>query len=301
MGLLWQRIKVMDLELLKRFYIVAEERTIGKAAERIHVVPSALTRSISDFEYQMKTKLFDRTPKGMKLTPQGERLYFFAKQFLAQADSFERVFHEKEDEVEGEIRILTTPYVGVNWLIPHMKGFLKKHPKVTCQFLFNNGMIRDLGEADVGICPFISQQGGLIQEFLFSLSTSLFASPEYLKEFGIPQKPEDLDNHRLIVYKEEYYTFPIGNWSLSIGRSDTSPPRKSYIQVDTLDSMVQCALQGMGIIEAPDLTSILNSRLKEVLPDLVGPQIPYYFIYPESRKTSKKTNLLFKYLAKKGK
>lgn len=37
----------------------------------------------------------------MKLTPQGERLYIFAKQFLAQADSFERAFQEKEDEIEG--------------------------------------------------------------------------------------------------------------------------------------------------------------------------------------------------------
>lgn len=122
----------MDLELLKRFYIVAEEGTIIRAAQRIHVVPSALTKSIGDFEYQLNTKLFDKVPKGMKLTPQGERLYIFAKQFLEQADSFERIFQEKEDQIEGEIRILVTPYVGVHWLIPHIKAFLKKHSKITC-------------------------------------------------------------------------------------------------------------------------------------------------------------------------
>ena len=121
----------MNLELLKRFYIVAEEGTIGKASQRLNVVPSALTRSIHDFEYQLKTKLFERVPKGMKLTPQGERLYVFAKQFLLQADNFERVFREKEDEIEGEIRILTTPYVGTDWLILHLKGFLKRNPKIT--------------------------------------------------------------------------------------------------------------------------------------------------------------------------
>lgn len=191
--------------------------------------------------------------------------------------------------------------MGTNWLIPHMEGFLEKHPKVTYQFLFNNGMIRDLGDADVGICPFIPNQDDYIQEFLFSLSTRLFATQKYLKKFGVPRKPEDLDYHRLIVYKEEYYTFPIGNWSLSIGRKENSPPRKSFIQVDTLDAMVRCALQGMGITEAPDLTCILESGLKEVMPDLIGPQIPYYFISHERRKISKKNDLLFRHLARKGK
>lgn len=291
----------MDLELLKRFYIVAEEGTIIRAAQKINVVPSALTKSISDFEYQLKTQLFERTRRGMRLTPQGERLHIFAKQFLAQADNFERAFQEKEDEINGEIRILTTPYVGTDWLIPHMEGFIEKHPKVTYQFLFNNRMIHDLGDADVGICPFIPQQVGLIHEPLFPLTIRLFASKKYLKEFGIPQAAEDLDHHRLIVYKEEYYTFPIGNWSLNIGRNGNSPPRKSFIQVDTLDAMVRCALQGMGIIEAPDLSSIVKSGLQEVIPNLIGPQAPYYFIYNERRKTSKKINLLFRYLAKKGK
>lgn len=290
----------MDLELLKRFYIVAEEGTIGKAAEKIRVVPSALTRSITDFEHQMKTKLFDRVPKGMKLTPQGERLYVFAKQFLVQADSFERIFHEREDEIEGEIRILTTPYMGVNWLIPHLKDFLKKYSKVTLKFIFNNEEIRNLEDADVGICPFISHQVGLAQELLFPLTMRLFASTEYLKEFGIPQKPEDLDHHRLIVYKEDYYA-PYGNWILNVGRRAGMPPRKSYIQADTLDGMVQCALQGFGIIEAPDLSSIVDSGLKKVMPEIIGPQAPYYFICPESRKDSKKINFLFRYLAEKEK
>ena len=71
----------MDLELLKRFYITAQEGNMGRAAERIHVAQSALTRSIHLFEHQMKTKLFDRKPKGIQMTPQGERLYVFAKKF----------------------------------------------------------------------------------------------------------------------------------------------------------------------------------------------------------------------------
>lgn len=290
----------MDLELLKRFYIVAQEGTLAKAADRVHVAQSAVARSIQLFEYQMKTRLFDRIPKGMQLTPQGERLFIFAKQVFEMTDSFEKVFHEKEDEIEGEIRILTTPYVGTHWLIPHMKKFLKKHPKVTLKFHFNNEEIHNLEDADVGICPFISHQVGLIQKPLLSLTIRLFASPEYLKEMGTPQTPQDLDHHRLIVYKEDYYA-PYGNWILNVGRNAGMPPRKAYIQADNLNAMVQSAIHGMGIIEAPDLTSVLNSGLQEVIPELIGSQISCYFIYSENRKNSKKIQLLFKYLMEKEK
>jgi DNA-binding transcriptional LysR family regulator len=76
-------------------------------------------------------------------------------------------------------------------------------------------------------------------------------------------------------------------------------PRKSYMQADTLDGMIQCAVQGMGIIEAPDLISIKETGLKQIMPDLMGPQVTYYFIYSESRKTSNKINALFNHLKNK--
>lgn len=76
-----ERLISMDLELLKRFYMIAEEGGLIKASRKLHVVPSALTGSISDFEYQLKTNLFIRTPKGMKLTPKESAFTFLLNNF----------------------------------------------------------------------------------------------------------------------------------------------------------------------------------------------------------------------------
>ena len=62
--------------------------------------------------------MFDRVPKGMRLTSQGERLYVFARQILELTDSFEKAFHEKENEVSGDLKIITTPFYGSEWLAP---------------------------------------------------------------------------------------------------------------------------------------------------------------------------------------
>lgn len=73
------------------------------------------------------------------------------------------------------------------------------------------------------------------------------------------------------------------------------------MQADTLEGMIKCAHEGMGIVEAPDLTCILQSGLTKIMPGLTGPEVTYYFIYLEKRKISKKINLLLNYLLKKGK
>jgi len=54
----------------------------------------------------------------MRLTSQGERLYVFARQILELTDSFEKAFHEKENEVSGDLKIITTPFYGSEWLAP---------------------------------------------------------------------------------------------------------------------------------------------------------------------------------------
>ncbi len=290
---------LMDLSKLKLFYAIAQEGNVTKAAEKLNITQSALSKSLTDFEERIKTKLFERIPKGMRLTPQGERLYAHTKKLIEEQEAFEKVFYEKEDEIEGEIKILTTPYVGTDWLIPHLKGFLKKHPKLTVEMLLCNEEIRSLQDCDIAICGFIPQQPHLIHEQLFTLAIRLFSSQTYLDEFGIPETPEDLDNHRLIYNEHQY--MPYGNWLLNVGHTANIPPRKPYLRIYSLHGLINAALQGLGIIEAPNLTSILNLDLKEVLPNTPGSQVPYYFIFPENRKNSKKINHLLKYLAKKGK
>jgi DNA-binding transcriptional LysR family regulator len=288
----------MDLELLKRFYIVAQEGTLAKASERIHVVPSALTKSISDFEYQMKTQLFDRLPKGMKLTPQGERLFIFAKSICEQTDSFEKIFHEKENEISGELKIITTPFVGAEWLIPNLENFLKKFPDMNIKILLRGDNI-DPTEGDVLICPLIPHQPHLIQKHLLAPKIKLFASDAYLKKFGRLKTVDDLNNHRLITYRGNYYTaYGSTNWILNVGIKEGQASRKSYLEIDSLTGMLNSALQSYGIAELPNLPTVLNSGLIEVLPELDGPCVELYYIFPEKRKNSKKINLLFEYLSR---
>jgi DNA-binding transcriptional LysR family regulator len=64
----------MDLKQMRHFLAVAEERHIGRAAERLHMAQPPLTRQIHALEAELGTALFIRTPKGMELTEAGQTL-----------------------------------------------------------------------------------------------------------------------------------------------------------------------------------------------------------------------------------
>lgn len=88
---------------------------------------------------------------------------------------------------------------------------------------------------------------------------------------------------------------------LNVGRQNSTLPRESYFEIDSLYGMLNSALQGMGITELPDYPNILNSGLVDIFPNLSGPETSMYYVFSERKKSSKKIKLLLKYLQAKGK
>lgn len=74
----------MSLVQLESFVVVAEEAHVGRAARRLHVSQPPLTRRIQQLEDELGVGLFERTPRGMKLSPAGEALLPEARAILAR-------------------------------------------------------------------------------------------------------------------------------------------------------------------------------------------------------------------------
>lgn len=287
----------MDLELLKRFYVVAEEKSITKAAKKLNTTQSALSKSMSLFEYNMKTILFERSRRGVELTEKGEALYEHAKTLITQNEVFLKDFKERDNIVEGTISIVAFPYLGAEWLIPAIKSFLENFPKIRVSITVDPDNVLPINY-DVGIGGFIPNHSSLIQEELFSDYNQLYASEEYLNKFGVPYLPEDLDHHQLITYKDKrsYHPHRSINLLLHAGKTSLSPLRMPYLEINSLSGMINAVSEGYGIGEIPVFAAKKNPQLKPVLPRIKGNTLPIFFIYQESRKNNKKIQTLCEYL-----
>jgi DNA-binding transcriptional LysR family regulator len=95
----------MELYHLRTFVTVAEEGHLTRAAERLFTSQPAISAHVKALEEELGLTLFDRTPRGMQLTPAGVQLLERARQALAAAQGFVQQARDMKGELMGTVRI----------------------------------------------------------------------------------------------------------------------------------------------------------------------------------------------------
>ena len=83
----------MELEQLRAFAAVAEEKSYTKAGERLYMIHSTMSRAVSALEREFSVRLIRRDNHVAGLTPEGEKLYEMAKELLDMASEIEEKMH----------------------------------------------------------------------------------------------------------------------------------------------------------------------------------------------------------------
>ena len=125
----------MELYQLRTFSIVAEEGHLTRAADRLHTSQPAVSAHIKALEAELGVILFERTPKGMKLTPQGVLIKQEADQVLSAAETLRFTADQLKEELTGEVRLglHTDPnYLRATCILAEMK---RNYPKIALSYI----------------------------------------------------------------------------------------------------------------------------------------------------------------------
>ncbi len=270
------------------FHAVAEAGSFTHAGDVLNLSQSAVSRQISALEEALQVPLFHRHARGLILTEQGESLNRTVREVFAKLAMTEALLTESKEKPAGRLKVTTTMGFGSAWLAPRLHAFLDQYPDVTMQLLLDDTDL-DLAmrEADVAIRLHAPKQPDLVQRHLMSMEWHVCASPDYLKRYGTPARPEDLDDHRLILFGT--YRPPVEdvNWLAEIGRKP-GPPRRAVLEVNSLQGMLMAIRSGLGIAAVPDYAGLNTEGLVRVLPDVKAPKVDVYFVYPEELRNSKR-------------
>ncbi len=278
----------MDWDKLRVFHAVAEAGSFTHAGETLNLSQSAVSRQISALEENLQVPLFHRHARGLILTEQGESLNRTVREVFAKLAMTEALLTESKEKPAGRIKVTTTVGFGSTWLAPRLQQFLTQYPDVTMTLLLDDTDL-DLAmrEADVAIRMHAPKQPDLVQRHLMQLTWLVVASPEYLAAHGTPQRPEDLDDHKIILFGD--YRPPVAdiNWLAEAGRRAGSP-RRPLLEVNSLHAMALAIRSGMGIGVLPDWMTDDLAGLTKLLPELKSPKIDVFFVYPEELRNSKR-------------
>ena len=287
----------MDWDKLRIFHAVTEAGSFTHAGERLNLSQSAVSRQISALEASLKVSLFHRHARGLKPTEQGELLYRTAHDVFAKLAMAEAKITDSKERPTGPLKITSTVAFGSVWLTSRIKKFVNLYPEIDVSVvLADTELDLSMREADAAIRMEPPRQPDLIQRHLFNLRYHVFAAPEYLEERGIPQTPKDLDDHDLIVYGDDARPPVVNlNWLLEAGTKD-NVKRRPILQVNSIYGIFRAVQSGLGIGALPDYMSREVSNLVELLPELRGPSIDAYFVYPEELRKSKRIVVLRDFL-----
>lgn len=293
----------MDWDRVRVFHAVALAGSFTRAAERLGLSQSAISRQISGLEEDLAAALFHRHARGLVLTEQGEILLQAADEVAKRMASVETSLGNSRDCAAGHLRVNTTIGLGTIWLIGQLPDFVERHPDIRISLIIgDNDADLSMREADVAIRVARPTQPDLIQRRLMTVNTHIYAAPSYLERHGTPTSLDDLDQHRLISYgNDPAIPVPSLNWVLGAGKEDdeTGALRMPTLTVNNVFGMLRAAESGLGLASLPDYLGAASETLQRVLDAYAGPSFTTYFVYPEELKTSKRVNVFRDFLLEK--
>lgn len=145
----------VDLVTLNVFIAVIEETSLAKAAERVHLAPSALSKRLADLELNLNVKLFERKPTGMFPTAAGTALLHHARLIIRNVDELETEMVDFAGGMRGTIRVKANATSMTSYLPDDLASFLVLYPQVRIEIEESTSpeTLRAIAEnaADIGI------------------------------------------------------------------------------------------------------------------------------------------------------
>jgi len=222
---------VSDLNALLIFAKVVDATSFSEAARRLAMPISTVSRKIAELEDQLGVRLLERSTRQLRLTDVGAEVLEYAQQSVEVSEAVASVVSNQLTEVKGTLRLSAPPSIADSVLAPLITAFQASYPEVHVHVLVTDRFVDHIAEGiDLVFRVGPLEDSTLVARKMLRYRHQLVASPEYLKNTTVPNKPKDLLNHRLLAFS---FWNPQNSWTffksktMANGRSpDTSsqPP-----------------------------------------------------------------------------
>jgi DNA-binding transcriptional LysR family regulator len=293
----------LNLEDAALFLRVAELGTLSAAALERNEHVSQISRAVVRMEKSLGVRLLHRTTHGLSLTDEGDTFLAHARRMLDTAAELEADLSGRLAAPSGWVRVAVSPVLAHMVIVPSLRALYKKFPKLQIDIAADDRAV-DLARdgIDVAIRAGVALSENLVARKIGEHGRGLYATPQYLTEFGTPKRLEDLDKHRLIANSASQ---TLNRWSFKPGelpktvrkaRNKTSDTEslivKGHTRADNTSIVLALALESVGIARLNELLVaplVASGRLVQVLAkyELDGRNDVYAVMLPERHRLPK--------------
>ena len=287
-------ISSVDPNDLLIFAHVAELGGFSRAAEKLALPKSSVSRHIANLELQLGEKLLVRTTRRQTLTEFGEQLLEHARQVVQEVDSVSALIERRQATPSGRLRV-SMPSDFANLLLAEsLAAFIAMYPGIQLELDLSPRRVDLLGEGfdlvvRVGKLP---DDSLLIAKKITEFAVGLYASPNYLAEHGEPKHPEDLTQHQAIRLLQG--NGELAEWLLIRGDEQWQGLAPGRASANSPELLMRFAVAGVGITAVPEYFAAAHVRsglLRRVLPEWCMPSHTAWAVFHDRKLMPAKTRV----------
>lgn len=281
-----------DLQL---FVTTADLGNLSAAARRLDISPAVASAALKRLEQQLQVRLFSRSTRSLRLTPEGELFLGHARLALQSLDDGRQQLAGSKVGISGPLQLSAPSDFGRNTLLPWLDEFQQTHPQVQLRLLLGDRVADLFREpVDIALRYGAPEDSSLVALPVAALNRRvLCAAPQYLQRHGAPQAVEELAGHNCLLYM-------LGGrlhdrWRFSDGKREQGISVKGDRVSDDADVVRRWAVSGAGLVYKSWLDvagDVRAGRLQVLLPELRGEPTPLNLICAHRAQLSKPVLLL---------
>jgi len=288
-------------QALTVFARVVEAGSFVRAAERLGVSVSAVSRQIAELEAHLDVRLLNRTTRRLSLTESGQAFFDRCVQLLADLEEAELAVASASIAPRGTLRLTCSASFGTRHLAPAIAAFAARHPQLRFDVELSERVV-DLVEEGFDLAVRIGVTGSenLVARRIGATRILCCAAPSYLERHGEPRTPEELVKHACLTYE---YLPNRSVWSFrdADGR-EQSVRITGPVHANNGRFLEALAAEGAGIAHEPDFIvgpDVRAGRLRPILAGFERPPLPIYVVYPSRRHLSAKVRAFTDFLVER--
>ncbi len=285
------------LTSMKVFTKVAKQGSFSAAANELSISKAMVSKHVQALENDLDIRLFNRTTRSLSLTEVGAAYLERARAIMADIDEMEMAVSSLSSQPRGVLRVAAPTSFGAFHLGRAIGDFLERYQEVEVELILTDRIVDLIEEGlDVSVRVGELDDSSLIARKIASARMVVCASPDYLKQYGRPQEPEDLKNFNCLLYTMR---IPNHEWNFKGPRGEIFVPVNGTFRSNVGDTLRVAANTGRGLIQLPTYMvgqDLKQGRLEAVLTEFEPEPRPIHAVYPHRQHLSAKVRVWVDYL-----
>jgi DNA-binding transcriptional LysR family regulator len=284
---------------MQAFCRIIELGTFSAVASEMNISTMMVSKYMAHLEKSLAVTLLNRTTRRLSLTEAGERYYQRCKQLLEDLNELDDQVQQLGQSATGTLKIIAPIDFGGLYMVPAIEAYQHQFPEVKVLMSLDNSSTNlSEGKFDIAILVTDTLELGIVAKKITETKLCTYAAPSKLKEFGVPQHPDDLLYHRCLHYMDTPHR---EKWIFNNQGESIKVKLDWHFASNNGRALCQAAALAMGIVQAPELSVsqyLQEGKLVEILQDYRLAALPIYATYQKRKFSPAKLTTFIEFLTR---